>query len=345
MKQGNEGTVVRLDPRQRGLTLVELMVAMAIGLVVAVASVAALIAARSGYAAVDASAQLRENARFSGDIVQRLVAQAGYDDLILNKATKRCGTFSTDCTTRDSDVIGFNDAVFTSTTFPPTVTNGSRSAACGSFGDTSCLNGSDVLIVRYQGSSLPNSTTADGSMINCAGAAEAAPTDASTPESRAYAVFHVRRSDLTGEPALMCSYRDSTGAWKTEALVQGVETFQVLYGMDYGTSAVAAGAAATGTDQDSVSDRFLRADQIAVTGNTEATRANWRRVRALRIGLVLRGATGSANTSVTPRTLFPFGERESSAADTGTRLTVAADGRLRQELSFTVALRNRQEIN
>lgn len=333
--------------RQQGLTLIELMVALAIGMVVAIASVAALIAARSGYSAVDANSQLRENGRFAADMIQRIVAQGGYDDQVLNKSTKRCGTFSSSCSSREPDITGYNDALFSATTFPPSVTNGSRTTGCGAFGDTTCRNGSDVLVVRYQGSSMPNSTVADGSMINCAGVAEAAPTDTSTAESRAYAVFHVARSD-SGEPTLMCSYRDSSGNWARQALVHGIETFQVLYGVDYGTSSVVSGAAATGT-QDSVADRYLRADQLLVAGDVEATRANWRRVRTLRIGMVIRSSVGTASIDRSfTRNYFPLSEREAptlATDDPGMRLTVAADGRIRQEVSFTVALRNRQELN
>ena len=61
------------------------------------------------------------------------------------------------------DIEGFNNALVAAGTSPLNATNGSRSGNCGAVADTSCVNGSDVLILRYQG-------LADGSMINCAGA-------------------------------------------------------------------------------------------------------------------------------------------------------------------------------
>jgi type IV pilus assembly protein PilW len=214
------------------------------------------------------------------------------------------------------------------------VTSGTRDAtACGA-ADTSCVNGSDVLIVRYQG-------TGDASMINCAGVAS--DTIVTGSADRDWSMFHVQRSP-EGEPTLMCTYFNrAAGTWATQALIKGVETFQVLYGTDNVTPNTIPPTTAT---QDSVADRYLRADEMVVAGNASATRANWRRVRTLRIGLVLRGDVGSAlDRSGTARTqFFPLGSGMTSGSDAGSTLTVATDGRLRQELAFSVHLRNPQGL-
>ena len=66
-------SLIRVKPlRQQGLTLVELMVAMAISLLITLAAVAALIVSRQGFTALDASSQLRDNGRFAADLLQRL---------------------------------------------------------------------------------------------------------------------------------------------------------------------------------------------------------------------------------------------------------------------------------
>ena len=80
----------RLFRRQIGLTLVEMMVAMAISLLIVLAAVSALIVTRQGFTSVDASSQLRDNARFSADLVQRLGVQAGYQDDVF--ASKKAST-------------------------------------------------------------------------------------------------------------------------------------------------------------------------------------------------------------------------------------------------------------
>jgi len=91
---------------------------------------------------------------------------------------------------------------------------------------------------------------------------------------------------------------------------------------------------------------------LNVASNAISTNTNWRRVRSLRIGLVLRGPLNSAQERVT-QTFYPFGPAKASVSgalgsamassdDVGTTFVAPADGRLRQVLTFTVHLRNDQ---
>jgi type IV pilus assembly protein PilW len=61
--------------------LVELLVAMAVGLVLVMAAAAALLVSSRGYTLVDAAAQLRHNASFAASLVSRVASQAGFVDL------------------------------------------------------------------------------------------------------------------------------------------------------------------------------------------------------------------------------------------------------------------------
>lgn len=310
---------------QLGLTMIELLVALVLGLLIAAASVAALIVARQGFKSVDTTAQLRENARFAAALIQRVAVQAGFENAAYGQITLA----------KEPGLEGFDNALVGDVSgwaaAPVGLAHASRtSAACGAT-DTSCLNGSDILVVRYWGVSRPSGTpNADGTMINCSGGPE--------PEGaeRAYSIFHVVRS-TAGEPTLACSYRNAaTGVWATVPLVAGVEGFQVLYGVDTRDA-----AGATGTD--SVADEYLRASQLASTP-TASPIDNWRRVRTLRIGLVVRGTTPDAvDRAATAAASMPvLGAGFTNAADVGSALTFAADGRLRQSLVFTVHLRNAQ---
>lgn len=317
-------TALRNRPvrRQLGLTMIELLVALVLGLLIAAASVAALIVARQGFKSVDTTAQLRENARFAAALIQRVAVQAGFENAAYGQITAA----------KEPGLDGFDNALVGDVSgwaaAPVGLAHASRtSAACGAT-DTSCLNGSDILVVRYWG--VSRGGAADGTMINCSGGPE--------PEGaeRAYSIFHVVRS-TAGEPTLACSYRNpATGAWATVPLVSGVEGFQVLYGVDTRDA-----AGATGTD--SVADEYLRAAQLASTP-TASPIDNWRRVRTLRIGLVVRGTTPDAvDRAATAAASMPvLGAAFTNAADVGSALTFAADGRLRQSLVFTVHLRNAQ---
>ena len=329
--------------RQKGLTLVELLIAMGLGLLVIVIAATALVLSRQGYSSVDNATQLRDRERFVIDLINRVVLQAGFEDLGSATVTTRVSAPLTG-QVPEPDLYGWNNAVYktlSDTLFSSstTITNGNRPAGCGSVSDTSCVNGSDILVVRYQGVSSPtNVLAADNSIINCAGRGVAASPTGDLNE-RAVSIFHITRDATSGEPSLSCTAANFTSSgvtWENRPLIEGVESFQVLYGTD----GVAPGAAQTAANvHDTIAERWLRADQLTVAGNVAATRDNWRRVRAIRVGLVLRGPIGSAQQSKVDN-LFPLGPRFESSGDAGTRLTVTADRRLRQAVSFTVHLRN-----
>lgn len=337
--------------RQYGLTLVELMVAMAISLLVTLAAIGALIVTRQGFTAVDASSQLRDNGRFAADLLQRLGGQTGYlNSLYVMEEARLYGGDSIKVAGKVSDpeasVMGVNNAKW----------------AAGSDFEwgkttTSDSGSSDILVFRF----LPSTEFTDGSgnkqtgMIACDGNSitDYVPKDMN---DSAISVLYVAISS-DNEPALMCAHGRSAlngGVTDPQPLIQGVENFQVLYGVDRITPNTAT-VAATGTQEakdDAVPDRYLRADEFAVSGNDAATKANWRRVRSIRIGMVLRGPIGSAPDN-SAQTFYPFGKAKAgtgavgsalaSANDAGTIFSPTPDGRLRQVVTFTIHLRNDQK--
>ncbi len=326
---------------QSGLTLIELMVAMVIGLVIVMAAVAALTVARRGFTTVDAASQLRDNSRFATDILQRLGVQAGYQD-VPAATTVRINETGV-LTNPPPGVSGLNNYSRTATAQLPD--QGTARTA----GDPGY--GSDILVLRFQASeTFPGSRVSDRTMINCLGGSNATiPADRSR-DDRIVNVLHVAESQ--GELSLMCTSTSSdntgdippTGA--SQPLVRGVENFQVLYGIDGSTPT------ATNPEPDRA-DRYVRADEIIVPGNTLATNNAWRRVRSIRIGMVVRGPLGSSQDT-SSQTLFPFGPAKLNAAaakgsafvsadDPGTSFTTPTDSRLRQVVTFTIHLRNFQD--
>jgi type IV pilus assembly protein PilW len=331
--------------RQRGFTMVELLVALVISLLITLAAVAALTVSRQGFNTVDASSQLRDNVRFITDLMQRLGVQSGFKDAVYAAALAppSVAGLSAD---PEPNITGFNNTLLTGINL---------TASARVVGEEGY--GSDVLFLRYQSlETFPDSGVADNSMIDCAGnTTSAIPTDR---YDRLVSVIHVAVSQ--GEPSLMCSSSaNGLAPFSTQPIIQGVENFQVLYGVQ-GVSAgvappaIAASAATAATD--SAPDSYLRADQMTVIGDTAGTNANWRRVRSLRIGMVMRGPANSAQDKVT-QTLYPFGLAKSSSAaaagsamsntaalDPGTVFTPVVDGRLRRVATFTVHLRNDQGL-
>lgn len=319
-----------------GLTLVELLVAMAISLFIVLAAVAAFTATRRSASTVDAASQLRDDARFATDLLRRLVVQTGFEDVTYASAAYRgtaalyktmngaSGGGGIDINTLMPGVYGYDNAIPSASDPLNTVTTRSS----GSVG-----YGSDVLILQYQPTRVTDTTT-DGSMITCDGVAPTMP--AADRSDRAVSILYVDVS--SGEPTLMCMRRnDAAGTFISPTpLLKGVEDFQVLYGVDNVTPNTAPTGHIT-----SVPNRYLTAAQLTVSGNSTATLANWRRVRSIRVGMVMRGPAGSAQESST-QTLYPLGGSNFAAAgDPGSTFT-ATDNRLRQVVTFTVQLRNCQ---
>jgi type IV pilus assembly protein PilW len=326
---------------QHGFTLIELLVALVISSVIAIAAISALIVSRQGFSTVDAASQLRDNSRFAVDLIQRLALQSGFKDIQYAAAVRPATS-----TVSVANITGYNNQ-------KPDFSVSDPSTSMVSWGASEDGKGSDVLILRYQPSKLfAEATTTDKSMINCMGAAATfVPLDR---DDRMTSIFYINTS--LGEPSLMCAATTANNnTWPSPAtgqpIISGVENMQILYGVE---SVTANTAPAAGLADTSFPNLYLRADQMVVAGNADATNLNWQRVRSIRIGMVLRGPLGSAQES-TSRTLYPLGQAAassggaagsamSSTTDVGTVFVTPTDTRLRQVVTFTVHLRNEQGI-
>ena len=332
---------------QNGLTLIELLVALAVGLIVVLVATTALVISQQGYRTVDSSTQLRDRERFAIDLLSRVIVQAGYQDYGSTNIALR-STANLAGINPEPDIFGWNNAVYATPgnlalSGITEIVNGNRptSSLCTA-ADTSCKNGSDILVVRYQGATSHSDTTKpDNSMINCRGEGEIG-LKFNDVNDRAFSIFHVTRG-VNGEPSLSCSYYNfdyspgGVSGWiASTPMVEGVESFQVLYGTE---GVVPSSVPSTTATLDTVSERWLRADELTVAGNAAATRENFRRVRAVRIGLVMRGAVGSAQQTTTA-TFAPLGSYFTSANDNGSSFAAPADARVRLQNTFTVHLRN-----
>lgn len=311
--------------RQAGLTLVELMIAITLGFVVLLAASGLLISSKSAYVQREETARLQEAGRQALEVVARSLRQAGYQDWAGPLHPMETPA------TLSPDVVGL-DARYLKAARPGLEQPLAQAGAP-----------SDVLAVRFFGSgSGPNG---DGSIINCGGFG--VPAAASWPaaeEARGWSIFYVSR-DAAGEPELYCKYRGNSG-WVAQAMIRGVESFQVLYGLD--------------SDRDGIPNRFvsastIRAIDLARLGAgyedrvEEMYRATlWKKVVAVRLALLVRGAQ-AARADVSARRYDLFGEEYANrfaGADPGTRVAEAAlpanvRNRIRKTFSTTVMLRNR----
>ena len=299
---------------QRGLTLVELLVAMVLMLLVVLATVALFNVSSSSYKTVDAGQEMQDNARFAMEILGQAARSAGYQD--------RTGP--------SSSGINLTDVVFGPTTTAAWRVEGANNSQITSstsgivFGTNNGVNLSDALVIRFFGaSSTSNPTQADGSMIDCSGRAIPYPVGSADLGVSAFFVAVVN-----GEPELDCkSYNPTTGAFSTSQIARGVESFQVIYVLH--------------TNNDDVPDRWVSADSAWAPF---VASPNWNNVVALRIGMVLRGPVGSAqgqSATASENDLYPLGKDfTGNSTETGLKFTPPNDGRLRRAFATTFMLRN-----
>jgi type IV pilus assembly protein PilW len=278
--------------RVDGLTLVELMVALAIGLGVALMAAQTLLAAQVAYGTLAEQAALDDGGRFALELVGRAVRQAAPFDPRADAAAAALSGL-------DARSLSHSAAALA--------------------GQTGAVNGSDVLAVRFAGS-------ADGSALGCAGFAVAA-------GDQGWSIFYVAKSSQ-GDAELRCKYRAPSGNWSSDALVGGVDGFQVLYGLD------------TDTPADGTPNRYLNADAIARLDAAPPPEGGswWRRVVSVRVGLLLHGARPVARGGAQRYHLLgPAYAALAGDADPGSSLDEAAlpaDLRRRERRLFatTVAL-------
>ena len=327
--------------RQRGVTLVELMIALVLGALVVLAATAMVVTSRGTYRAQDEGTRLAESARFGLELGNRMVRLAGYinygDDV------------SVPASYQDATDVVWRIAPDSYSPIGPAIVGSNNSKPGGGAG----LNGSDSLTIRYFGTSLPGTTSqsqggpADGNILDCAGSPVPQPKGDDTDGlSRAFNVLFVD-TDVDGEPALKCRrqvYDAVTGNPKTgsaqfdtQTLIRGVETFQVLYG-----ELIPQGPPNDDLDNKDPQNLVYRS---GIGGPNPVV--DWSHVQSVKIAMLLRSATGARpEPEPTTKVYSLFGTIYPASSDPGATFSLAALNtaertRVRRVVETTVFVRNR----
>jgi type IV pilus assembly protein PilW len=301
----------RPHPVQAGLTQVEMMVAMAIGLAVVLAAARLLGLANDAYAAQVEAAALDDAGRYALDILGRAVRQAAHADPMQLDLSAPVDALPARLAGFDARSLGSSTAGIATPL-------------------AAVANGSDILAVRFPGAGA--GTSGDGSVLDCAGFAHPS-------YEEGWSIFYVAKNG-DGEPELRCKYRGASN-WSADAVVTGVDSFQVLYGID------------TDTPRDGAANRYVNADAIRALDAAFAglpvqelnRRTWWKRVVSVRIALLLHGTRTTRHGAADAEfQLFgPVHAANAAAGDTGTvvREDALPDSLRRRErrlFSMTVAL-------
>ena len=308
---------------QLGLSLVELMVSLVLMALVTLATVSLYTATSQSYKTIDSAQELNDNARYAFEVIGQALRIAGYREYMPNNPdTPKIGDiiYPTVCPSSVGfcPIIGFNNSKIT------TIGSVSDFGATNSGGQ----NFSDTLGVTYTGSSLPSSPSSpDGGVVDCQGVAQPGPTSVTNPTlDLGVSLFWVTTNN--GEPELSCISRGNVKLLlvqrSSEPIVRGVETFQVMYGID--------------SDGDSLPNKWVSAQDVT----------DWMLVRAVRVGFVLRGRPGSSQGTsaiASQNILYPLGQAFiGSSTEDGLSFTPPADGRIRRAYTTTYMLRNATQL-
>jgi len=279
--------------RARGLSLAELLVAMALGLATALIAGRLLLLATRAQAAQAEAAALDDGERYATELLGRAVRQAGYVDPALLAAPDAGALFEA----APATVAGYDARSLSRTS----------NALDDPLPDQ--VNGSDVLALRFPGAgALPGG---DGSMVGCAGVAVA-------QGEEGWSIFYVARN-AEGEAELRCKYRGGAN-WSADALVSGVDGFQVLYGLD------------TDSPPDGTVNRYVNAAAIraldatlppALPSDKFNRLTHWKRVVSVRVGLLLH-ASRPTRADRSPSVYRLLGPAAADPGDIGSVLDEAA---------------------
>jgi type IV pilus assembly protein PilW len=296
--------------RQRGLSITEFMVALAIGALLVLLAATLVVGASNAWVAHTEKISIDEAGRFALAALERAARQAGVADW------EREDAAGTD-PAAPPPVMGLDAASLSSDS---NAISNPRPAA---------INGSDVLALRFSGAGQGEG---DGSVSTCAGFSVGEGQDG-------WSIFYVGLS-AEGRPELRCKYRGANN-WSAEAVVGGVDSFQVLYGLD------------TDSVPDGQANRYVSASAITALDAAQGTsdegermrRTWWKRVASIKVALALHGARPSKGAGGAVYHLFGRDYSELAGDDTGVRIDTAdLVRRLREHerrtFSATIQLRN-----
>lgn len=318
--------------RQRGLSMIELMIAMTLGLFLLLAVIGTFVGGKQSYALANANARVQEAGRFAMEFLSQDIRMADHwgclqqGGPIVNHLNPgggynfgAGGIGGVDGNAGASDSISLRGATSNSIQVQPPFMPGTA-AVIQVVNNNNLLNRSDVVAVSDCVSTdifqiTSNNPGQNGTVgHNQGNNPGVVPGNATGQLQRTYngnasiyqlqeVTYAIAINPVTNEPFLSRQVAPAAA----QELVPGVEDMQILYGAD--TDAVPDGVA----------------NFYAAAGNAAL---NMAQVVSVRINLLVRSAENNVTTQPSP---YRFNNA----------LTTPADRRLRHTYTFTVAVRNR----
>ncbi len=326
------------QPIQRisGFSLIEMMIAMTIGLMIIGALMGVILSAGSSNKANDRSSELQSNGRYALEVLKRDIQVAGYYDLTGTggKTEPQAGNLAGDCyqffsTNLSQRVWGSNDGVNT------------FAAKCIPAANYA---GSDILVLRYLSLDSAVSTVAQltpgfntngglymrsvykyGEMFIAPNLPNTSTINTTPQQDHRVEVhiYYVNPNTVAADniPSLHRVRLDETGVMVDEMVVSGIQNLQVQYGV----------SDAAGNTQYLDANKINPALAAATDSTTPAVAGNpWGKVTSVRVWLLARNAAPD-KAAYTDTNRYTIGDQVLAAAN---------DGYRRQVFSSTIQLRN-----
>lgn len=242
-----------LTSRQHGLSLVELMIAITLGLIVMVAVLALFLNITRSNSELSKTNRMIENGRFAMQVLQSDLAHAGFWGR-LGYTMAPAPAFAAPTAIPDPCVVGGWDAAYKSNLLAVPVqgfANGSTLAGCQV---TGVLSSSDVLVVRHANTCTAGSANCDGGgdtgpHIQVSSCRTAVPPEAmyvidsttfpllekdcATSAARRKVISNIYYlATSNGVPSLMRVSLVNGAYTAPQPLIEGIEAFRVQYGVD-----------------------------------------------------------------------------------------------------------------
>lgn len=325
MNQRGATGIARAPRRSRGLTLVEVMVALVVGLILSAGAIQIFISSKKTYQTTDAVSRIQENGRYALHFLSKDIRTAGFwgcaqDIEMTNHVNDSGGALDLGGPPligteggADPDSLTIRSA---SQDRRRSVTQAMPNTSANLFlTETDDIQEGDVMIITdceaADAFMVTNNNASNDNLAHNTGVAIGSLTNASKNFSRRYdesATAYAARqktyeigTTAEGEPALVRTVNGNS-----EALVAGVQDMQLTYGVD--------------TSNDETVDVYVQADNVS----------NWDDVLAVRAALLIRSR--DENVVDTAQTYYFPGP--------GDAIT-ATDRHLYQAFNATTTIRNR----
>ncbi len=310
-----------------GLSLIELLVALALSLMIMAGAISILSSNKRIYKDQEEMGRLQEGARFSIELLNKDIRSAGFSG-----CADTVTTVQNDITTTATSLLSYiniiegsesggvwqpstgntpvglagTDGITIRTIKPIEVTvSAATSATLVPSASTSDIAANDAVAVFDCTSA--NIFTATGITGGLQGVGITNTYDTTAETAKFYAIRYYIATGLNGQPALF-RYGLFSGAESAQELIPGVDDMQILYGEDTAGS-------------DFIADTYVDADTVT----------NWANVVSVRIAILVNGVNEN----------FTVGQNTSTYNLLGTVAGPYNDFRRRKVFTNTIQIRNR----